>query len=232
MKAERSKNSLASEAYLTLRERILRGSLPLGEAVSRRKIAAELGMSMVPVGEALQRLELEGLLESRPRAGTRVKVPTEASVRGHYIVREALEVQAARIFAIAATVQERSELQRLAVRVDTLAAQTNGDRFLYLSLHEKLHRSIAEGTHCQELCNAIEQNQVLASTWLCVPRPAATKPPPHRHQKLVDVLVKGKPESAEAAMRKHIQESLNHTLCRLEAHFQTVEAIPISFARK
>ena len=135
--------SLAGEAYVTLRERILRGELAIGKVISRRKIAAELGMSMLPVSEALQRLEFEGLLESRPRAGTRVKVPTEQDVRGHYVVREALEVQAAKLFATVATASERTELQRLAARVDALSNQPEGDRFLYLTLHEKLHRRIA-----------------------------------------------------------------------------------------
>ena len=108
--------SLAGEAYVILRERILRGELAIGKVISRRKIATELGMSLLPVSEALQRLEFEGLLESRPRAGTRVKIPTEEGVRGHYVVREALEVQAAKLFASVATSQERSDLQRLAAR--------------------------------------------------------------------------------------------------------------------
>ena len=33
-------------------------------------------MSFLPVSEALLRLEFEGMLESRPRAGTRVRIPT------------------------------------------------------------------------------------------------------------------------------------------------------------
>lgn len=212
--------SLAGEAYVILRERILRGELAIGKVISRRKIAAELGMSMLPVSEALQRLEFEGLLESRPRAGTRVRIPTEADVRGHYVVREALEVQAAKLFAAVATVQERSELQRLAARVDALSAQPKGDRFLYLTLHEKLHRRIAEGAHCQPLCEAIEKNQVLASTWLCAPRPALPDESPHRHQDLANVLVKGDPEAAAEAMRQHINNALKNTLSRLESYFQ------------
>ena len=52
-------------------------------------------MSFLPVSEALLRLEIEGLLESRPRAGTRVRIPSPEDVQGHYVVREALEVQAA-----------------------------------------------------------------------------------------------------------------------------------------
>ena len=81
--------SLATEAYEFVKHRILHGELPMGQVISRRKIAAELGMSFLPVSEALLRLEFEGLLESRPRAGTRVRIPSRDDVRGHYIVREA-----------------------------------------------------------------------------------------------------------------------------------------------
>src|SRR5919199_2868030 len=91
--------SLAAEAYSVVRQRIARGELVLGQAVSRRQLAAELGMSFLPVTEALLRLEFEGLLESRPRAGTRVRIPAPEDVKGQYVVREALEVQAAMRFA-------------------------------------------------------------------------------------------------------------------------------------
>ncbi len=67
---------------MTVRERILRGELAIGQVISRRKVAAELGMSFLPVSEALLRLEHEGLLESRPRSGTRVRVPPVRTCRG------------------------------------------------------------------------------------------------------------------------------------------------------
>src|SRR5262244_4616971 len=103
-------SSLAHEAYRVVRQRIMRGELSLGQVISRRKLATELGMSFLPVSEALQRLEVEGLLESRPRAGTRVRIPTREDVRGHYVVREALEVQAAMLFASVASPEDRVEL--------------------------------------------------------------------------------------------------------------------------
>ncbi|NOT61296.1 MAG: GntR family transcriptional regulator [Acidobacteria bacterium] len=231
MKETLATASLSAEAYIILRERILRGELPIGQVVSRRKIAVELGMSMLPVSEALQRLELEGLLESRPRAGTRVKIPTEDEVRGHYVVREALEVQAAKLFAEVASASERAELQKLAARVDALSTKTGKDRFLYLSLHEKLHRRIAEGGHCQPLCDAIEKNQVLASTWLCVPRPKTTDEPPRRHQDLAAILCNESSKTAAEAMRKHVQNALKNTLARLESYFQIRETGKSVFAR-
>src|SRR5947208_13998842 len=108
--------SLAAEAYNVVRQRIARGELVLGQAISRRRLAAELGMSFLPVTEALLRLEFEGLLESRPRAGTRVRIPSPPDVEGNYVVREALETQAAILFAQVATAAERSDLRKLAVR--------------------------------------------------------------------------------------------------------------------
>jgi DNA-binding GntR family transcriptional regulator len=231
MRQQTGETSLAGEAYVILRERILRGELPIGRVISRRKLAAELGMSLLPVSEALLRLQFEGLLESRPRAGTRVRIPSEQDVRGLYVVREALEVAAARLFAEVATPQERAELQRLAARVDALSTQTEGNRLVYLNLHEKLHRRIAECSRCQPLCEAVEKNHVLASTWLCVARHASAGESSRRHQELVETLVKGDAIAAGEAMRAHIKSALQNTLQRLEPYFRLREANGKTYAR-
>jgi len=221
LKQDDKSKSLAAEAYLIVRQRILRGELRIGEAVSRRRIAAELGMSFLPVSEALVRLEIEGLLESRPRAGTRVRIPTGADVRGHYAVREALEVQSARLFASTAAPEEKGELARLAVRVDTLGQTPGGDRAVYLTLHERLHRSIAECARCPALCDAIERTHALASTWLCVGQASPTDGKPRRHhQQLMKALSAGDPALAAEAMRDHIVTSMERALARLEPYFE------------
>src|ERR1700687_728127 len=205
-------NGLAGEAYVTVRERILKGERAIGQVISRRKVAVELGMSFLPVSEALLRLEHEGLLESRPRAGTRVRVPTREDVMGHYVVREALEVQAAMLFAAVATTDKRSELLKLAARVDALSVQSDGNRFVYLSLHEKLHRRIAEYARCPALCDAIDQTSAIASTWLCATRVPSPDCPPQRHQDLVKVLACGDPAAAADAIREHIRSSMENTI--------------------
>src|ERR1700681_1596363 len=171
---ERSEASdLAGEAYVIIRERILRGEVAIGQVISRRKIAAELGMSFLPVSMALLRLEFEGLLESRPRAGTRVRIPSREDVRGHYVVREALEVQAAKLFAGVATARERAELKKLAAHVDELA-RLQSDRTAYVQSHQKLHRRVAECTRCPALSTTIEKQNVLASIWFCLARSPST----------------------------------------------------------
>src|SRR5437762_7798843 len=165
-------------------------------------------MSFLPVSEALLRLEFEGLLESRPRAGTRVRIPSREDVRGHYIVREALEVQASMLFAAVATEEDRIELQALAARVDAMSATNQS---LYLPAHEKLHRRIAEGARCPALSLAIEKTHALASTWFCITREASDDVPPRRHQLLAEVVITGKPEDAAEAMRERGKRGMQDT---------------------
>ena len=100
-------HSLAARAYLKIRNQILKGELPVGMALARRKLAAALNISVPPVSEALQRLEREGLVECKPRVGTRVRVPTRRDIEDRSLVREALETQAARLFAERATPAEK-----------------------------------------------------------------------------------------------------------------------------
>src|SRR5271157_2052160 len=85
--------SLADWAYRTILDEILRRTPPVGSVLLRRKLVELLRMTLLLVAQALQRLEIEGLLESRPRAGTRVKVPDADKIREHFELRQALECQ-------------------------------------------------------------------------------------------------------------------------------------------
>ena len=229
MKEAAAPASLAAEAYEFVKHRILRGELPMGQVISRRKIAAELGMSFLPVSEALLRLEFEGLLESRPRAGTRVRIPSREDVRGHYIVREALEVQAAKLFATVASAEDRAEVERQAARVDAMSV---AEQALYLPAHEKLHRRIAEGARCPALSIAIEKTHALASTWYCVVREASDAAPAvGRHQQLVEVLISGTPDEAAEAMRAHVNRGMLNSMERLKPFFRIRKAFGRTYFR-
>jgi DNA-binding GntR family transcriptional regulator len=229
MKDSAEASSLAAEAYGVVRRRILRGELVMGQVISRRKLASELGMSFLPVSEALLRLEFEGLLESRPRAGTRIRIPSREDVKGHYVVREALETQAASLFAERATSEERAEIMKLAARVD--AGSVHADPTMYPRLHHKLHRRLAECTRCPALMEAIEKTNALASIWFCAHREPDQNNPSHRHQDLAAILCAGDPEKASAAMREHLKVSLAHTMERLKPYFRLRKASGQTFAR-
>jgi DNA-binding GntR family transcriptional regulator len=207
--------SLADGAYLAIRDEILRGRLRPGTPLSRRRLAKQLGMSVLPVSDALRRLEEDGLVESRARAGTRVRVPSETDVRELYELREALESQAARLFAQRATLVQRRELRRLAEQVDVLFSRlaTNHDdqafRFEVHSHHVEFHMRVAEHAGSRLLKQMIERKHVLILNWLFDVTGRRTALPPGFHAKLADALVSGEPEKADAVMRAHVRYGLS-----------------------
>jgi DNA-binding GntR family transcriptional regulator len=229
MREHAEPSSLAAEAYVIVRQRILRGEIALGQVISRRKLAAELSMSFLPVSEALLRLEFEGLLESRPRSGTRVRIPSPEDVKGHYVVREALEAQAAMRFAEVATAAERVELRRLGLRVDELSTQP--DRGIYVAVHQKLHARIAECARCPALLDAIEKTHALASIWFCVMRQPQPGDSPTRHADLVEAVCSGDAQMASNAVRQHIAVGMERSLEVLQPYFRLRKATGRTFYR-
>lgn len=224
LKQRTLRGSLSEEAYLTVRKMILRGELPPGTAISRRSLAEQLGVSFLPISEALQRLEHDGLVESWPRIGTRVKVPSSQDVRGNYVIREALESQSARLFAEKASSDERAEIQRLAPQVDSMRADEAVDFFDYFSFHERFHRRIAECTGCPALVDAIDKTNTLIRTWLYASISHFRELPAKYHEELAAALARGNPEEADRVMRQHVRHGMDEVLRRLEPYFKGDES--------
>jgi DNA-binding GntR family transcriptional regulator len=211
---------LARRAYLEIRNKILKGDLPVGVALSRRKLATELNISVPPVSEALQRLEREGLLESKPRVGTRVRIPTPQEIEDRCQVREALESQAARLFAERATAMEKRELQQLGRQIDQLYAaceKSSDQEFLFSvnTYHMNLHLRIGECARCPALRDAIEKEQVLIFNWLFDTAVERRSLGSDFHARLTEALATGTPDEAAQAMRQHIRYGLSEVLAGL-----------------
>jgi DNA-binding GntR family transcriptional regulator len=205
---------LASIAYLSIRDLILRGQFGSGMPLSRRRLADELGMSVLPVTDALRRLEAEGLVETRARAGTRVRVPSATDIRDLYELREALESQAARLFTERATPAQRRDLQNRADEVDRLFRQLAGRsddpgfRFTVQSRHLRFHLSIATDARSAMVRQMIERSHVLVLNWLFDVSARRTPLPTRFHADLALALVSGDPQLADSAMRAHVRYGL------------------------
>lgn len=218
--------SLAEQAYQLILDQILQGALPLGAAVSRRSLGKQFGMSLVPVAEALQRLEMDGLVESRPRAGTRVRIPTVDEVRQRFEVREALECQSARLCAQRLTFHESLELKRMAGHVDALFARTASEKtdrdfiFAVQRYHIELHMKIAAYARSEALRVAIEKSHVLVFNWLYDTASGRRALPSGFHHELIEAIIGGDPQKAEIAMRSHVQFGLEAVLHAIEPDHQ------------
>ncbi|MEV0848588.1 GntR family transcriptional regulator [Streptomyces sp. NPDC049954] len=91
--------SLADRAREELRRRVVDRRYPPGTRLVEREVAAELRMSRVPVREALRSLAADGLLDTLPRGGARVRSLGRADIVHLYEVWEPLAVQVSRLAA-------------------------------------------------------------------------------------------------------------------------------------
>jgi DNA-binding GntR family transcriptional regulator len=227
----RVESGLAERAYRVIRERIVRGEYLMGQVISRRRIAADLGISFLPASEALLRLECEGLLESRPRAGTRIRIPTWQDMQGHFVVRESLQVQAAMMFAQCATREERGELTKLAFCLDSEAKGEGTDPRERLTLHERLHQKIAEYTHCEALHEEMRKQSALVSAWLCTMRSMIPADAQLKHEPLMKALTRPNSGAAAETMRVHVHAEMENTLRALEPSFETNKKYMRAYSR-
>ena len=77
--------------HTRVRERILAGRLAAGAPIRQDKLAAELGVSKIPLRETLTRLESEGLVASHANQGFRVRPLTRAEVEDIFELRLQIE---------------------------------------------------------------------------------------------------------------------------------------------
>ncbi len=88
---------LTDQVYATLHAAIISGELPAGSRLRIRDLADQVGTSVMPVREAIRRLEQAGLAEREPHKGAVVKGLTLAELVHVYGVRRLLEGEAARL---------------------------------------------------------------------------------------------------------------------------------------
>jgi DNA-binding GntR family transcriptional regulator len=192
--------SLSSRVYDDILGRIISGRMKPGDVFNRRQVAAELAVSVAPVLEAMLELEAEGLIETLPRRGTRVRVPRHADVRGQLVVREALECQAARLYCGDPVCRHDGRLTRLAADLDRLDPRSVGRAREEIRFHHYLV-SLAD---CPTLTAAFERVMKLgllhAAGVLDLPDGSAAG-----HVALVAALRTSNPDAAEAAVRAHVR---------------------------
>lgn len=138
--------SLAEQAYLQLRDKLIMLEIRPGDPINDGQIAAELGIGRTPVREAIKRLEGDHLLVSFPRRGTfatRVDITELADVSE---IREMLEPLAARRAARMANEEMRTEIRSVAKTIGGLGDVQADQRELMrydITVHRLIYRAAA-----------------------------------------------------------------------------------------
>ncbi|MFC0450310.1 GntR family transcriptional regulator [Rhodococcus jostii] len=143
---------LTDQVYEMIHESIMNGDLPAGSRLRIRDIAAQVGTSVMPVREAIRRLEEAGLAERSPHKGAVVKGLTLAELVHVYDVRRLLEVEAARLGAArispgdSARMRDEFELMRAAIDERRVVAYLDHDEALLSILYEASENPVLVNT--------------------------------------------------------------------------------------
>lgn len=92
---EDTKKTIAALVEERIREAILSGALAAGSRIDQYQLAEDLNISIVPIREALKKLEAEGFVQIVPRRGAFVTQTSISDMEELYFARAAVEGQAA-----------------------------------------------------------------------------------------------------------------------------------------
>lgn len=133
-----------ARVHAALREAIVQLDLKPGEFLDKQAIAGRMGVSRFPVGEAMNRLAAEGLVDIIPQSGSRVALIKISDARENMFFRRALEVEAVRSIARNASIALLDELrsnlhyQKAAIEAQDLKGFHGFDLAFHAALQEQL----------------------------------------------------------------------------------------------
>lgn len=190
-----------------IRDAIFAGDLRPGDRIIETFWAKELGVSQGPVREAIRDLEAQGLVETVPFKGSRVRTLTEKDVRDNYSVRICLESKSIRDAIRSLSEEELSDLvqrlQEVLNEMEDYAGQ--GDLRHFTECDTAFHRAIIDATGNQVLLRLWEQCNM--RNWFSVS--ALTESVSLRqlqkgHQQLLEQISVRDAESAASTIEDHL----------------------------
>lgn len=200
-----------------IREAIIAGRIAPGTWLREAKLANQLGVSRIPVREALTRLEAEGLVKRVPYRGTIVERLTLDQVKESYRLRSLLEGFATKLATPHLTPEEIARLRRLVVQLKKCArtrCHEDAD-----PLHREFHAILYNRCGSEKLIRWISElyNQFPKS----LRHTARFEEPPEEYRRIVDAIEAKDAELAGKLMSEHLDNggraTVKHYTERLSA---------------
>lgn len=184
---------------------ILRGELRPGQRITEPAIAARLGVSRVPVREALRELESAGLVESRKHTGVFVRQLSDAETADLYELRSVLDAFGGKRAAEAPTPDLIKILKLLLSEMDAAAAIS--DISAYYNANLRFHWAIVEASGNAQVIEAyrgIVQKLHLARLTNLASN-AGIQFSVREHRAIFNAIRAGKPADCETLMAHHVK---------------------------
>ncbi|MEU0137656.1 GntR family transcriptional regulator [Streptomyces sp. NPDC006296] len=201
--------SMQAKVAEELRQMIISGELPPRSSLSEMALSQTFGVSRTPIREALKQLQIEGLVEVRPRVGTFVAVPSRREITELFQMKELFEGAAARLLALRGNVPEVEQLDATMRAAD--AAVRAGDSERYEELVHEFHDLIVVGAdnsklqaHYRTLMNQLAYARLVRTS---LAQPGRLSESDHEHHHVLDLIRAKDGDGAERVMREHVRRS-------------------------
>ncbi|NIA13468.1 MAG: FCD domain-containing protein [Nitrospiraceae bacterium] len=213
-----ARRTLAEKAYEHLHARIAAGELASGAVVSEASLAKELGISRTPVGEAVQRLANEGLVEQVPRYGTIVCSLGRRDILEHYELREALESYAAMQAAERITEAQFPKLERYCSAMHQVGEQAKrlglaklNDGLLktFLAADMAFHMTVIQASGNGRIMNLVRATRTLSRSFQVTRRQHHDLAIVYRACEFHDTIVRAFRDRDAELARKTMAEHIN-----------------------
>ena len=220
IKSHRQLRNIVAEQ---MRAAILNGHYKPGEWLRQERLAQDLGVSQMPVREALKELAAEGLIEHVPYRGARVLVFSIDDILDLYSHRAFLEGRAAFTAAGVITYEELMVIKNLQAEVEKHGAPEAIVK--YRELNRQFHQLVYLASKREYLIRTLNQIWATFPTMLIANFAAtAAQPLPERdsvdveeHRNIICALESHDALAAEQAMKKHILVTADHLVTFLKA---------------
>jgi len=140
---ELDRATLQYKVTTKLRDLILKGEFKMGDRLMQEEWAAKLGVSRMPLREALKQLEVEGLVRIEPRRGAIVTPVSSEDIEEIYQLRAMLEGEAAVKALPFLDEEDISELEDLYEQMIRLE-NSETDMEMYMKMNAEFHRIIID----------------------------------------------------------------------------------------
>lgn len=203
-----NKSSMSAEVADKIRDAIINATFDFGEALSEENLAAAFDVSRTPIREALNLLQLEGLVTIVPKSGTYVFTPSLADIVELCEYRAGLELQAAELAMLRHPMALAVELDGL-LREMTLTLQT-GDLRRYGQLDTQYHQTFmnhAGNRYLAQGYRMISGRVATLRTQLALHAKHEPKRSLHDHALMVQLIRENKTARLKATLWAHIMRT-------------------------
>jgi DNA-binding GntR family transcriptional regulator len=182
-----------------LRDRILTGRLRPADRLDLDEISKEFGISRTPLREALLELSFEGLVAIAPRSGIAVVGITPSDAVDNFAILATLAGKAAEWATVRMSVDQCSELRRLAEAVEG-ADDVVGANW-------RFHRALNLAAGSPRLLTYLRQAVRVVPTSYFELFPERQERSRQEHDALLDSMERRDPESARALAESHVLQA-------------------------